>query len=519
MGNYTKSGNPPQGGRGISKEIRDEFAAIETAVNSKADIDSPAFTGTPTAPTPTLGDSSTKLATTAFVAGTASSASLPGQLGNAGKFLITDGTNASWEHAQVITRNTQTAAYTAVAGDRGDLINWTGSSNATLSLTAAATLGDGWYCYVKNAGTAVLTIDPNGAETIDGATTLAVYPGQICIVQCNGSNFSTMHVDKTARIFRSDRTSNTQLDADDVGVLINITSGTFTQTFAAAASLGDGWWCYIHNSGTGDITLDPNGAETIDGLSNFIMYPGEVRKVICDGVAFRTVVLSAFYRTFTSSDTFTRPPGYRLFEGLLWGGGGSGRKGGSTPGGGGGGACHKILIPSSSLGATVPITIGAGGAGITASNTNGNNGGNSTFSSFTAYGGGGGSASGAGGGGTMGAPSGVSGGSPAGGAGSGSSTYGGGGGSVGSSPGGHSYYGGGGGGDGIHVGGDSFFGGGGGGGTGSGGASTFGGSGGAGSSASSGTAGTAPGGGGGATDTGTTSGAGARGQLDIWGII
>lgn len=40
---------------------------VQTAVGSKANTASPALTGTPTAPTPSYGDNSTKLATTAFV--------------------------------------------------------------------------------------------------------------------------------------------------------------------------------------------------------------------------------------------------------------------------------------------------------------------------------------------------------------------------------------------------------------------------------------------------------------------
>lgn len=47
--------------------------------------------------TQTLGDSSLKLATTEFVALTAMSAALPMQTGRAGKFVQTDGTNATWE--------------------------------------------------------------------------------------------------------------------------------------------------------------------------------------------------------------------------------------------------------------------------------------------------------------------------------------------------------------------------------------------------------------------------------------
>lgn len=52
--------------------------------------------------TPTLGDSSTKIATTAFVAGTAFSSALPAQLGNSGKFLTTDGTNGSWSALKTV---------------------------------------------------------------------------------------------------------------------------------------------------------------------------------------------------------------------------------------------------------------------------------------------------------------------------------------------------------------------------------------------------------------------------------
>ncbi len=57
---------------------------------------SPALTGTPTAPTATAGTNTTQIATTAYVVGTAFSSALPGQTGNAGKYVTTDGTTASW---------------------------------------------------------------------------------------------------------------------------------------------------------------------------------------------------------------------------------------------------------------------------------------------------------------------------------------------------------------------------------------------------------------------------------------
>lgn len=76
MANYTKltdfaskdtlpTGSPAKIVKGT--EIDDEFQSIENAIASKADTNSPALTGTPTAPTAGTGTNSTQVATTAFV--------------------------------------------------------------------------------------------------------------------------------------------------------------------------------------------------------------------------------------------------------------------------------------------------------------------------------------------------------------------------------------------------------------------------------------------------------------------
>lgn len=76
MSDYTKStdfaskDSLPSGNAGkIVKgtEIDTEFNNIATAISTKADLASPALTGSPTAPTQSSGDNTTKLATTAFV--------------------------------------------------------------------------------------------------------------------------------------------------------------------------------------------------------------------------------------------------------------------------------------------------------------------------------------------------------------------------------------------------------------------------------------------------------------------
>lgn len=76
MANYVKStnftakdtlvsGDPLKKVKGT--EIDVEFNAIATAISSKADAESPTFTGTPVAPTAAPGTNTTQLATTAFV--------------------------------------------------------------------------------------------------------------------------------------------------------------------------------------------------------------------------------------------------------------------------------------------------------------------------------------------------------------------------------------------------------------------------------------------------------------------
>jgi len=61
----------------------------------------------------------------------------------------------------------------------------------TQTLTAVATLGDGWHCFYRNDGSGVITLDPNASETIDGATTIALNPGEAIRIACNGSAFKT----------------------------------------------------------------------------------------------------------------------------------------------------------------------------------------------------------------------------------------------------------------------------------------------------------------------------------------
>lgn len=320
-------------------------------------------------------------------------------------------------------------------------------------------------------------------------------------------------------LIRSARTSNTILGSADNGSFVDITSGTFTQTFTAVATLGSGWYIWLRNSGTGDITLDPNASELIDGLTSYIMYPGESRLVQCDGTQLTSVVVTSFYRAWTTSGTWIKPPGYLSLGIMQWSGGASGQRTNSAvtaSAGGFGGGCFPATIPMSSLGATETVTIGAGGAAVTTVAV-GNSGGDTIFNSLTIKGAtttNAGAISDSSGNVVvyqMGSNNSTSDGF---GAGQGSTTI-----SISSVWAGATIAT-----NGSITGGNSVYGGAPGGSLSNAavvrapGTSSFGGNGGPAASASNGTSGVAPGGGGGATQTGTSSGAGARGELRMWGI-
>jgi len=60
------------------------------------------------------------------------------------------------------------------------------TNSPTLSLLSAVSGGEGFYFTVKNQGSGIVTIDPDGGETIDGAATLAIPAGLSAIIITNG---------------------------------------------------------------------------------------------------------------------------------------------------------------------------------------------------------------------------------------------------------------------------------------------------------------------------------------------
>jgi len=88
-----------------------------------------------------------------------------------------------------IPHRREVADFTALAAHKSWLIEIDAAVAKTLFLTAAATLGESWFCYVYASGAGGAVIDPDGAELVNDAATLTLAQGQSCTLVCDGAAF------------------------------------------------------------------------------------------------------------------------------------------------------------------------------------------------------------------------------------------------------------------------------------------------------------------------------------------
>jgi hypothetical protein len=92
------------------------------------------------------------------------------------------------------TSSSKTGNYTATDADRGGSIRFAGlGADATLTLPAASGRA-GFLLYVSNTDTSnwAVTIDPNGAELLDGFSTRKMWPRSSITILCDGTGWRTV---------------------------------------------------------------------------------------------------------------------------------------------------------------------------------------------------------------------------------------------------------------------------------------------------------------------------------------
>jgi hypothetical protein len=192
MSNYTKAtnfaskdalstGNPAKVIKGT--EIDAEYTAIASAISSKADSNSPTFTGTPLAPTASAGTSTTQIASTAFVA-TAVATAIP-----SGGIIIWSGSVASVPSGWYLCNGSNGTPdlrdrFVVGAGSTYSVAATGGSANAIVvshNHTATSTVTDPSHAHntypgngTVNIGTYVAGAEVRGGTIVYNSTETAV---------------------------------------------------------------------------------------------------------------------------------------------------------------------------------------------------------------------------------------------------------------------------------------------------------------------------------------------------------
>jgi len=153
---------------------------------------------------------------------------------------------------------------------------------AGTSTIATVVAGEAQYIYITANSTTTGTwgiiaygIGSSGAD----AATLAGY-GLLAIGQ-------TLNQSQPVTTFAS---SYTALAADRSNTYV-WTGGAGSLTLTLASTLGDNWFMFLRNSGSGALTVAGSSGDTINGSTSIILQPTDSCIIVCSGTTFYTVGL------------------------------------------------------------------------------------------------------------------------------------------------------------------------------------------------------------------------------------
>lgn len=160
-----------------------------------------------------------------------------------------------------------------------DFTVYTFDGNDTIVTIAA---GEAQYIYITdNAdeygtwGIIAYGIGSSGAD----AATLAGY-GLLAIGQ-------TLNQSQPVTTFSSNYTA---LTSDRSNTLV-WTGGAGTLTLSGTSTLGNSWFIFLRNNGTGALTVAGSGGDTINGSASLVFQPTDSAIIVCSGSTFYTVGL------------------------------------------------------------------------------------------------------------------------------------------------------------------------------------------------------------------------------------
>ena len=222
------------------------------------------------------------------------------------------------------------AGWSVAASEAGAMLIYNSTSGGTATLPAVAS-SNGEVYHFRAINTGTLTIDPDGAEQIEGAATLALPQGRSAIVWPNESKTAWRAVILLAPsaaalglVVRGDaaqsfsagqkaqaqvnigalgasisaKSANYTVTTGDAGAAITVdaSGGARTVTLPPAATAGEGFKLVVKKADTSSntVTIDGDGSETIDGATTRVLrLPYQSAALICDGTKWHVMAAAA----------------------------------------------------------------------------------------------------------------------------------------------------------------------------------------------------------------------------------
>jgi predicted secreted protein len=217
---------------------------------------------------------------------------------------------------------TLVANYTVQTSDRGATLVWN-AGVGTISLMAAASYTpNGFEFGFLNLGTGAVTVDPNGAETINEASTLTVNPGESCIISTDLTSWYAVGQGRSTTFAWSllnksvAGSSNVTLTSTEAANGIMFFTGLLTGNIdVIVPSAVNEWTVYNNTTGAFSLTVKTaagTGVAITQGEKRILFSDGTNVYLADDGTASSTGLFPDGSAS-APSIAFTSQPSYGLY--------------------------------------------------------------------------------------------------------------------------------------------------------------------------------------------------------------